>query len=206
MTIKIQNRLTILKYKDWLVKSASKKQKNKNENSPPNTTIEKSWWLLCTKSRFTYNKANQLLYQKSCSIKTFLSSPNAIYQNQHQTKSISALPLAYIYTSSSSSRLSIAQTCVLKYHPKHADSTKHYPLIQSLFFLIVDIVKFAVTFGLTSRMVTIRAQAHLTSETSRWQKREKLCRAIQCKKLHQRSCHEARNQPKYDLWLRTVRY
>lgn len=34
-------------------------------------------------------------YQKSCSIKTFLSSPNAIYQNQHQTKSISALPLAY---------------------------------------------------------------------------------------------------------------
>lgn len=61
LTIKIQYRLTILKYKDWLVKSASKKQKkNKNENSPPNTTIEKSWWLLCTKSRFTYNKANQL--------------------------------------------------------------------------------------------------------------------------------------------------
>lgn len=99
-----------------------------------------------------------------------------------------------------------ADYCVLKYHPKHADSTKNYPLIQSLFFLLVDIVKFAVTFGLTSRMVTIRAQAHLTSETSRWQKREKLCRAIQCKKLHQRSCHEARNQPKYDLWLRTVRY
>lgn len=73
-----------------------------------------------------------------------------------------------IYTSSSSSsRLSIAQTCVLKYHPKHADSTKNYPLIQCLFFLIVDIVKFAVTFGLTSRMVTIRAPAHLMSETSR---------------------------------------
>lgn len=190
LTIKIQYRLTILKHKDWLVKSACKKKKN--ENSPPNTTIEKSWWLLCTKSRFTYNKANQLskiLFYQDISI-----FANAIYRNQHQTKSISNLPLAYIYTSSS--RLSIAQTCVLKYHPKHADSTKNYPLIQSLFFLIVDIVKFAVTFGLTSRMVTIRAQAHLMSETSRWQKREKLCRAIQCKKLHQRSCHEARNQPK----------
>lgn len=58
LTIKIQYRLTILKHKDWLVKSACKKKKN--ENSPPNTTIEKSWWLLCTKSRFTYNKANQL--------------------------------------------------------------------------------------------------------------------------------------------------
>lgn len=114
-------------------------------------------------------------------IKTFLSSPMlstkiSIKPNLFQPY------LWHIYTSSSSSRLSIAQTCVLKYHPKHADSTKNYPLIQSLFFLIVDIVKFAVTFGLTSRMVTIRAQAHLTSETSRWQKREKLCRAIQCKK------------------------
>lgn len=85
---------------------------------------------------------------------------------------------------------------------------KNYPLCQSLFFiiLVVDIVKFAVTFGLTSRMVTIRAQAHLMNETSRWQKREKLRRAIQCKKLYQRSCHEACNQPKYDLWLRTERY
>lgn len=106
-------------------------------------------------------------YQKSCSIKTFLSSPNAIYQNQHQTKSVSALPLAYklllLLQDCQQRRL----RCVLKYHPKHADSTKNYPLIQSLFFLIVDIVKFAVTFGLTSRMVTIRAQEHLTSETSR---------------------------------------
>lgn len=79
-----------LKYEDWLVKSASKK---KNENSPPNTTIEKSGWLLCTKSRFTYNKANQLskiLFYQDISI-----FANAIYQNQHQTKSISALPLAY---------------------------------------------------------------------------------------------------------------
>lgn len=146
-------------------------------------------------------------YQKSCSIKTFLSSPMlstkiSIKPNLFQPY------LWHIYTSSSSSssRLSIVPTCVLKHHPKHADSTKNYPLIQCLFFLIVDIVKFAVTFGLTSRMVTIRAPAHLTSETSRWQKREKLRRAIQCKKLHQRSCHEARNQPKYDLWLRTVRY
>lgn len=130
---------------------------------------------------------------------------NAIYQKSASNQIYFSLTFG-IYTSSSSSRLSIAQTCVLKYHPKHADSTKNYPLIQSLFFLIVDIVKFAVTFGLTSRMVTIRAQAHLTSETSRWQKREKLRRAIQCKKLHQRSCHEARNQPKYDLWLQTVRY
>lgn len=92
LTIKIQNRLTILKYKDWLVKSASKK-KNNNKNSPPNTTIEKSWWLLCTKSRFTYNKANQLskiLFYQDISI-----FANAIYRNQHQTKSISALPLAY---------------------------------------------------------------------------------------------------------------
>lgn len=169
--------MTILKHKDWLVKSASKKKKN--ENSPPNTTIEKSWWLLCTKSRFTYNKANQLskiLFYQDISIfaKCYLpkSASNQIY-----------FSLTFgIYTSSSSSRLSIAQTCVLKCHPKHADSTKNYPLIQSLFFLIVDIVKFAVTFGLTSRMVTIRAPAHLTSETSRWQKREKLHRAIQCKK------------------------
>lgn len=69
-----------------------------------------------------------------------------------------------------------------KISPKTCRQYKNYPLIQSLFFLIVDIVKFAVTFGLTSRMVTIRAQAHLTSETSRWQKREKLHRAIQCKK------------------------
>lgn len=99
-----------------------------------------------------------------------------------------------------------ADYCVLKYHPKHADSTKNYPLIQSLFFLIVDIVKFAVTFGLTSRMVTIRAQAHLTSETSRWQKRKNSTEQFNVKKLHQRSCHEARNQPKYDLWLQTVRY
>lgn len=193
--------MAILKYKDWLVKSASKKKKN--ENSPLNTTIEKSWWLLCTKSRFTYNKANQLskiLFYQDISI-----FANAIYQNQHQTKSISALPLAYTLLLLLQD-CQLAQTCVLKYHPKHADSTKNYPLIQCLFFLIVDIVKFAVTFGLTSRMVTIRAQAHLTSETSRWQKREKLRRAIQCKKLHQRSCHEARNQPKYDLWLRTVRY
>lgn len=106
-------------------------------------------------------------YQKSCSIKTFLSLPNAIYQNQHHANQIYFSLTFGIYTSSSSSRLSIAQTCVLKYHPKHADSTKNYPLIQSLFFLIVDIVKFAVTFGLTSRMVTIRAQAHLTSKTSR---------------------------------------
>lgn len=205
MTIKIQYtcRLTILKYKDWLVKSASKK-KTKNENSPSNTTIEKSWWLLCTKSRFTYNKANQLskiLFYQDISIfaKCYLpkSASNQIYFS---------LTFGIYTSSSSSSKLSIAQTCVLKYHPKHADSTKNYPLIQSLFFLIVDIVKFAVTFGLTSRMVTIRAPAHLTSETSRWQKREKLRRAIQCKKLHQRSCHEARNQPKYDLWLQTVRY
>lgn len=152
--------MTILKHKDWLVKSASKKKK-KNENSPPNTTIEKSWWLLCTKSRFTYNKANQLskiLFYQDISIfaKCYLpkSASNQIY-----------FSLTFgIYTSSSSSRLSIAQTCVLKYHPKHADSTKNYPLIQSLFFLIVDIVKFAVTFGLTSRMVTIRAQAHLNYE------------------------------------------
>lgn len=123
-------------------------------------------------------------YQKSCSIKIFLSSPMlstkiSIKPNLFQPY------LWHIYTSSSSSsssRLSIVPTCVLKYHPKHADSTKNYPLIQCLFFLIVDIVKFAVTFGLTSRMVTIRAQAHLTSETSRWQKREKLHRAIQCKK------------------------
>lgn len=102
-------------------------------------------------------------YQKSCSIKTFLSSPMlstkiSIKPNLFQPY------LWHIYTSSSSSRLSIAQTCVLKYHPKHADSTKNYPLIQCLFFLIVDIVKFAVTFGLTSRMVTIRAQAHLNYE------------------------------------------
>lgn len=92
LTIKIQYRLTILKYKDWLVKSASKK-KNNNKISPPNTTIEKSWWLLCTKSRFTYNKANQLskiLFYQDISI-----FANAIYRNQHQTKSISALPLAY---------------------------------------------------------------------------------------------------------------
>lgn len=169
--------MAILKYKDWLVKSASKKKKN--ENSPLNTTIEKSWWLLCTKSRFTYNQANQLskiLFYQDISI-----FANAIYQNQHQTKSISALPLAYTLLLLLQD-CQLAQTCVLKYHPKHADSTKNYPLIQCLFFLIVDIVKFAVTFGLTSRMVTIRAQAHLMSETSRWQKREKLCRAIQCKK------------------------
>lgn len=90
----MQYRLAILKYKDWLVKSASKKKK-KNENSPLNTTIEKSWWLLCTKSRFTYNKANQLskiLFYQDISI-----FANAIYRNQHQTKSISALPLAYIH-------------------------------------------------------------------------------------------------------------
>lgn len=98
-----------------------KKKKKKNENSPPNTTIEKSWWLLCTKSRFTYNKANQLskiLFYQDISIfaKCYLpkSASNQIY-----------FSLTFgIYTSSSSSRLSIAQTCVLKYHPKHADSTK----------------------------------------------------------------------------------
>lgn len=144
-------------------------------------------------------------YQKSSSVKTFLSSPMlstkiSIKPNLFQPY------LWHIHFFFFFKTVNSADYCVLKYHPKHADSTKNYPLIQCSFFLIVDIVKFAVTFGLTSRMVTIRAQAHLTSETSRWQKREKLCRAIQCKKLHQRSCHEARNQPKYDLWLRTVRY
>lgn len=144
-------------------------------------------------------------YQKSSSVKTFLSSPMlstkiSIKPNLFQPY------LWHIHFFFFFKTVNSADYCVLKYHPKHADSTKNYPLIQSLFFLIVDIVKFAVTFGLTSRMVTIRAQAHLTNETSRWQKREKLCRAIQCKKLHQRSCHEARNQPKYDLWLRTVGY
>lgn len=128
LTIKIQYRLTILKYKDWLVKSASKK-KNNNKNSPPNTTIEKSWWLLCTKSRFTYNKANQLskiLFYQDISI-----FANAIYQNQHHANQIYFSLTFGIYTSSSSSRLSIAQTCVLKYHPKHADSTKKFILLFS---------------------------------------------------------------------------
>lgn len=105
-------------------------------------------------------------YQKSSSVKTFLSSPMlstkiSIKPNLFQPY------LWHINFFFFFKTVKTAQTCVLKYHPKHADSTKNYPLIQSLFFLIVDIVKFAVTFGLTSRMVTIRAQAHLTSETSR---------------------------------------
>lgn len=107
-------------------------------------------------------------YQKSCSIKTFLSSPMlstkiSIKPNLFQPYLWHIYTLLLLLQDCQQRRL----RCVLKYHPKHADSTKNYPLIQSLFFLIVDIVKFAVTFGLTSRMVTIRAQAHLTSETSR---------------------------------------
>lgn len=75
--------MAILKYKDWLVKSASKKKKKlKNHDD----------FCALNQDLPTIRPIN---YQKSCSIKTFLSSPNAIYQNQHQTKSISALPLAY---------------------------------------------------------------------------------------------------------------
>lgn len=121
-------------------------------------------------------------YKKSCSISRHFYLRQCYLPKSASNQIYFSLTFGIYTSSSSSSRLSIAQTCVLKYHPKHADSTKNYPLIQSLFFLIVDIVKFAVTFGLTSRMVTIRSQAHFTSETSRWQKREKLHRAIQCKK------------------------
>lgn len=119
----IPGRLTILKHKDWLVKSACKKKKN--ENSPPNTTIEKSWWLLCTKSRFTYNKANQLstiLFYQDISIftKCYLpkSASNQIY-----------FSLTFgIYTSSSSSRLSIAR---FKISPKTCRQYKKTILLFS---------------------------------------------------------------------------
>lgn len=113
--------MKILKYKDWLVKSASKKKFKKMK------TVLQTQQL---KNQDDFCALNQDLptmrpinYQKSCSIKTFLSSPMlstkiSIKPNLFQPY------LWHIYTSSSSSRLSIVPTCVLKYHPKHADSTK----------------------------------------------------------------------------------
>lgn len=72
LTIKIQYRLTILKHKDWLVKSASKKKIKMK-------TVLQTQQL---KNHDDFGALNQDLptirpinYQKSCSIKTFLSSP-----------------------------------------------------------------------------------------------------------------------------------
>lgn len=86
--------MTILKYKDWLVKSASKKQKKTKMKTVLQTQQLKNHDDFCALNQ-DLPTIRPINYQKSCSIKTFLSSPNAIYQNQHQTKSISALPLAY---------------------------------------------------------------------------------------------------------------
>lgn len=114
--------MTILKYKDWLVKSASKKQKKTKMKTVLQTQQLKNHDDFCALNQ-DLPTIRPINYQKSCSIKTFLSSP--MLSTEISIKPNLFQPyLWHIYTSSSSSRLSIAQTCVLKYHPKHADSTK----------------------------------------------------------------------------------
>lgn len=121
LTIKIQYtcRLTILKYKDWLVKSASKKKKKMKTVLQTQQLKNHDDFCALNQDLPTIRPIN---YQKSCSIKTFLSSQ--CFLPKSASNQIYFSLTFGIYTSSSSSRLSIAQTCVLKYHPKHADSTK----------------------------------------------------------------------------------
>lgn len=117
LTIKIQYRLTILKHKDWLVKSASKKKIKMK-------TVLQTQQL---KNHDDFCALNQDLPGQSI-IKNLVLSRHFYLRQCYLPKSASNqiyFSLTFgIYTSSSSSRLSIAQTCVLKYHPKHADSTK----------------------------------------------------------------------------------
>ena len=70
----------------------------------------------------------------------------------------------------------------LKYHSANMQTVHKIASVSSPFSAVpVDIVKFAVTFGLTSRIVTIKARAYLPNQT-RVTKREKPTRAMQCKK------------------------